>query len=103
VVVGPGTLFDGQRLVGSSMVKDGMSTTILAVEASNPVEWSKPDDIDLAQIPGALGSLHRGGFNVLFADGAVKFLGEEIPVDLVNSLVTRAGGEVIPPGALDDY
>jgi prepilin-type processing-associated H-X9-DG protein len=101
VVVGPGTMFDGQRLIGPSMIRDGSSTTILAVEATNPVEWSKPDDIDLAQITGALGGLHRGGYNVLFADGAVKFLDQEISESLLHSLLTRDGREVIPPGALD--
>ena len=36
---------------------------------------------------------HPEGVNMLFADGAVRFLGESIDADLLDALATRAGGE----------
>jgi prepilin-type N-terminal cleavage/methylation domain-containing protein/prepilin-type processing-associated H-X9-DG protein len=40
-------------------------------------------------------SFHPGGAQVVFADGHVRFLREDIPIALFAALVTRAGGEVV--------
>lgn len=40
-------------------------------------------------------SFHNGGANVLMADGGVRFLKENIHIDVVLQLLTRARGEVI--------
>ncbi len=40
-------------------------------------------------------SFHTGGANALFVDGSVHFLKDVASVQLVASLVTRAGGEII--------
>jgi prepilin-type processing-associated H-X9-DG protein len=42
-------------------------------------------------------SFHPQGANVLFCDGTVSFLNQDIPVRLVARLITRAGEEVIDP------
>ena len=46
----------------------------------------------------AMGSLHGGGCNVVFGDGSVHFLtltsNSQLPI--LQALVTRAGGEVVP-------
>ena len=39
-------------------------------------------------------SFHDGGANAVMADGSVRFFAEDIPVDTVFALGTRAGGEV---------
>jgi prepilin-type N-terminal cleavage/methylation domain-containing protein/prepilin-type processing-associated H-X9-DG protein len=44
-------------------------------------------------------SFHPSGCNILFADGSVHFLTESITPTMIVALVTRNGGEVIPPGA----
>jgi len=44
-------------------------------------------------------SWHTGGANALFGDGSVRFLQESIPAATLIALVTRAGGEIIPPNA----
>jgi prepilin-type N-terminal cleavage/methylation domain-containing protein/prepilin-type processing-associated H-X9-DG protein len=41
-------------------------------------------------------SWHSGGANVLFADGSVHFLQQNISAPVVIALVTYSGGEVIP-------
>jgi prepilin-type N-terminal cleavage/methylation domain-containing protein/prepilin-type processing-associated H-X9-DG protein len=40
-------------------------------------------------------SFHRGGANVVFADGSVRFLSEQISTVVLKALGTRAGGEVV--------
>ena len=40
-------------------------------------------------------SFHPGGVSVVFADGHVKFLAEDIDIQLLSSLVTCAGGEIV--------
>lgn len=44
-------------------------------------------------------SNHSGGVNVLFADGAVRFVGNEILLETWRAISTRAGGENV--GSLD--
>lgn len=41
-------------------------------------------------------SFHPNGANAVFADGSVRFLNSDMPVETLAALVTRAGGEVIP-------
>jgi prepilin-type N-terminal cleavage/methylation domain-containing protein/prepilin-type processing-associated H-X9-DG protein len=43
-------------------------------------------------------SFHRGGTNVVFADGSVRFLSENLSIRVYAALVTRAGGELVNPG-----
>lgn len=40
-------------------------------------------------------SFHRGGANILFGDGSVRFFKENIPVDVVAAALTCARGEVV--------
>lgn len=42
-------------------------------------------------------SFHRGGANVVMADGAVRFLADNISIRTVGALITRVGGEVVDP------
>jgi prepilin-type N-terminal cleavage/methylation domain-containing protein/prepilin-type processing-associated H-X9-DG protein len=59
------------------------------------VAWS-PSCFDLEyKRRGAYGSGHGGGANVVFADGSVHFLRENIPLAMLQALSTRAGGEAI--------
>jgi len=42
-------------------------------------------------------SFHPGGANAVFADGHVQFLKTGVDLRTLAALVTRAGGEVVPP------
>ena len=80
-------------------ITDGTANTIMVVEAhaSEAVEWTKPADVevDVENPIDQMGHIHPGGFHVLFADGAVRFLTHSIDQDLFRALMTRNGGEVV--------
>ena len=99
VFTGNGALFEDGKGAKIADVTDGLSTTIMAVEAREAVPWTKPDDLpfDPAAAPSLFGaaSNHPGGFNVLFADGSVRFIKTSISMQTFRALITRAGGEVV--------
>ncbi|REK07468.1 MAG: DUF1559 domain-containing protein [Planctomycetota bacterium] len=98
-VAGPGTILGEKVGVPIRRVADGMSKTVLVVEADSDraVVWSKPDDLhyDPEQPTAGLGNLWQTGFNALFADASIQFLGKDIDPDLLRALFTYRGNEVI--------
>ena len=59
----------------------------------NPVnaKVNRIDGVRLNHLP--FGSMHPGGQNVLFADGSVDFMSENIEFELNEQLATVNGGE----------
>lgn len=82
-------------------IKDLHGETILIVDAGDPIEWTKPDDLDAS--PGKpfprLGGmkLRPDRFQVATVDGNVKMLRTDLPETTLRALVTYNGGEVLPP------
>ena len=76
---------------------DGLSYTILVVEAKRDIPWTKPEDIpfDLNGALPELGGFSPNGFNVTFADGSVRFISKSIDRTVFKAFVTQAGGEAI--------
>ena len=99
-IVGPGTLFDGTVGASINTITDGTSNTILVVEAKDPVEWTKPDDVDLGSLTTDLGGNHPGIINAVFADGSVKGIKAKTSAAVLKGLCTKNAGEVI---AADSY
>jgi prepilin-type N-terminal cleavage/methylation domain-containing protein len=89
----PGTLAKGLALFG---ITDGSSNTALVVEAGEPVEWTKPDELVYA--PGQplpkVGGVFGDGMHVLFGDSSVTFLRGTDPAKL-KAMITARGGENI--------
>jgi hypothetical protein len=83
---------------------DGLAHTILLGECTAlKIVWTEPRDIDTSKqrmginsTSSILSSPHRGGAFVVFADGRVKFLSEEIDPKTLEALTTATGGENIP-------
>ena len=94
---GKGAAFDGDKKVRAAEITDGMSHTILCVEAGadKAVPWTKPEDLpfDPESPLAALGKVSPKGFLAAFFDGHV----EQLKVDnkTLKALITPDGGEVI--------
>ena len=102
-------------------VTDGMSKTLLVVEAADR-KYEDPAETDgntnssigaarwacgfnavnlgsrTINDPGVDGfrSLHPGGIQAVFADGRVSFISESVDIKALIALVTKAGGESVP-------
>ena len=74
IFTGPAAMQNGMRIPAS--FPDGTSNTIFVVEAAEPVIWTKPQDIpfDPKKPVPKLGALFGGDFNVVLADGSVRFI-----------------------------
>jgi hypothetical protein len=115
VFIGPGTAFERPDLTRKDFTDD-LSATILVVEASEPVPWSKP--VDLAYDPNKplprLGGIYgkpfhflcyeiarTPGFGACFADGSARFIRSDTDAKTIRALITRNGGEEVDPSDLD--
>jgi hypothetical protein len=102
VLVGPGTAFEaGPGGAGRALGEftDGTGCTILVAEAAEPVEWTRP--VDLVYDPNGplprLGGLFPKTFGVALADGSVWEVGRDTAETTLRALITRNGGESLPP------
>jgi type II secretory pathway pseudopilin PulG len=98
-VVGKECIFDGtEKGLGFAQISDGTSKTIALVEANadRAVEWTKPDDwkYNADQPNAGVGGLRPGGWNAAFADGSVRFIANDVDLETLKALFTRAGREV---------
>jgi hypothetical protein len=107
VLVGPGTAFEKPGLTFKDF-PDGLSNTILVVEAEEPVPWSKPVDLTYDPngplpkfggrftIPTRFLHCRFGGrpcFNAAFGDGWRLSILSDTDEKIIRALVTRNGGE----------
>jgi hypothetical protein len=98
VFVGNGAAFENTRTVGMPAdFSDGLSNTILVVEANQAVPWTKPDDLpfDPNQPLPAFGGHFASGFNVASADGATHIIPRNTPEGTLKALITRKGNEKV--------
>jgi hypothetical protein len=106
VFIGAGTAFETRQGVALEDFSDGPDKTLLVVEAAEPVPWTKPMDLPymaVAQLP-PLGGVFKArsrpldsrgvdGFNMLLADGSVRFVVKARVKDrTLRALITRTGG-----------
>jgi len=100
VFTGPDTPFSnpmfGPRIPAN--FQDGTSNTLLIVEASDPVEWTKPEDISydrLKPVP-ALGKYLPNTFFAVLADGSpVCFDRLRLTDATLKGAITPAGNEFL--------
>jgi hypothetical protein len=92
---------DLQVALGKNAIPDGLSRTILVVEASRAVPWTKPEDVEWE--PGTpmpeFGNQLLTRFHVLACNGASHLLPRTIDPGKMRALITRDGDEPVdfPP------
>ncbi len=102
VVVGPGMVFTPDfKPTRFDEITDGLSHTIVVGETQNVTAWTRPGDIRydknlLFEQFDSHHSYHDGGYNVLLADGSVRFLKRSIDRRVIHAYLTRGGNEPLP-------
>ncbi|HEY2251385.1 MAG TPA: DUF1559 domain-containing protein, partial [Planctomycetaceae bacterium] len=120
VLTGPSTIFFGKEGCKIQEITDGLSNTLMIVEAKRDIPWTKPEDIPYAADVAAgdapsravsryitnaalpkLGGHHPDIFLAELGDGSVRALPQKIDPAFLRSLMTRDGGEVIDWDSLE--
>jgi len=95
-IVGPGTLWPGERSLAISDIPDGTANVIAVVEVRHSgIHWMEPRDLHILQMAPTINaphgqgisSEHKGGANVAFANAAVRLLPESTPADVLRSWI----------------
>ncbi len=96
--VGTGAAFELTEKLSVAKFRDGTHLTIMIAEASEPVPWTKPEDLpydDKKPLPKVGGTLFKDGFHALFGDRSIQFIKSSIDEATLRRLITRSDGEVI--------
>ena len=96
-----GMLAEGDQGKRVRDITDGMSRTIMLIEAKRDIPWTKPEDIEIDTDPAKplpkIGFPQAGDlFAVAFADGSIHRVADTIDPKLLRAMLTVAGGETIP-------
>jgi prepilin-type processing-associated H-X9-DG protein len=97
-------VFGYDRTTRRDDIKDGLTTTMMVIETARDLgPWTAGGPksvrgVDPARQPyigrgRQFGGNHRGGVNVLYADGSVRFVKESIWPPAFEAAATAAGGE----------
>ncbi len=104
LIVGKGTLFDGDSEATRASVTDPAAATILLVEARRPTPWSKPEDIEYdpnSPLP-TLGGNFPSQFAAAFVDGTVRMLPVEGDEAELRAMFSKAAGDgTVQPAAAE--
>lgn len=94
-ITGPETVFAGEAGAKFIDIRDGLSNTILLVEAKRSVPWTKPEDISYAQDRPLekMGGWFDGLFVAGFADGHISVFTEPVDETTLRAMFTKNGGE----------
>ncbi len=98
-----------EQAVKARDIRDGLSQTVMIAESHlrrvTENEWANGNNLFAQEgatpinapsgLGNDIGSPHPGGAYVLFCDGHVRFLNDSMSQDVLNSLLTKNGGEVL--------
>ncbi|HET6328162.1 MAG TPA: DUF1559 domain-containing protein [Planctomycetaceae bacterium] len=102
VVVGPKTVFPGTKSIAIKDIPDGTANTILLVEAADSgINWLEPRDMSYEEaVRGinpksgwGISSRHKdGSAQIAFADGSVRTLDDDTPIEQWRRMLERDDG-----------
>jgi len=96
VFVGNGAAFEYGKGYSFHEFADGLTNTILVVEAADAVDWSKVDELNYdPKKPLPKLGIFEGGFHALMGDGQIRWIPAETDEKLIRAMITRNGGEKI--------
>jgi hypothetical protein len=93
---GKGAFFEGKKGLPFASFTDGLSNTLMAVEAAESVPWTKPEELpfdpdrDVVRF-----GFRKDGFLALLCDGSVHFIRYKIKPETLKHLIMRNDGFVI--------
>jgi len=99
-ITGAGTVFDGSKSASIKTITNGISKTVMVVEApGSAMNWLEPKDLEVAELssqinvaPGAgMSTFHPRGVNALYCDGSVRFLQSPISVEELKTMTQATG------------
>lgn len=93
----PGQVVPGVRITS---ITDGTANTLLVAEATEPVIWTKPDELAFkpGQPPKVGGGVFGNGFCAVRCDGSTVFVAQSIDgVTLSNAIQINDGNVVVLP------
>jgi Protein of unknown function (DUF1559) len=103
VLVGPGTMFDGSKGITWGQASDGVSSTILVIEAKRNIPWTKPEDIPFdPEKPLAVGGFEKGHFSAGFADAHANRFNTERVKHQLKWFIMRNDGHATDWNAVGD-
>ena len=98
-------IFGYDRATRIRDITDGTSNTVMVSDAvaKSRGPWAQGGESTIRALTSkpyvngedGIGSPHAGGFHVLMSDGAVRFVSNNIDENVLESLATRGGGEVV--------
>jgi len=99
-------VFGYDRTTGLRDITDGTSNTVAVSEATGKSTgpWAQGGKVTMRPLtqqpyingPDGLGGYHTGGCQMLFADGSVRFISENVDPSVMEALTPLSGGEVAP-------
>ncbi|OWK43368.1 hypothetical protein FRUB_02967 [Fimbriiglobus ruber] len=98
VFVGGGALFDENQPIALADVTDGLSNTIMTIEAGETVPWAQYNELPFdpaASLP-PLGGSFRDVILVGMADGSVREVKKSVDPQVLKAAITARGGESLP-------
>jgi len=110
MIVGQDAISDGPNGRRPKDITDGLSSTIMLVEAAGRgFDWTEPVDLDADGISYAINDgsgtgisgNHAEAVNILFCDGSVRALPEDTDPGIIKAMATVAGGESVEKEALE--
>ena len=99
VFFGKGAAFEGKKGLKFDDFPDGLSNTLLIVEAGEPVPWTKPEEINFdpnEPVP-ELRCLFKDGFRAGLGDGSVCWIRKNPDPEKLRAAITRNGNEPYSP------